>query len=161
MEQGRTPILQECLPWGSHFGSDRCQSLYGDVYMNGVGALGRWNRSSNTFTNDLAPIGQPASGNDSMSAFDTSRARIFVLGGQFSDHHLYTLSNNAFSAVTISGANASDVASVGQAAMAYVAAIDRFLVRKKDAGGTVTRSMHRLLRLRRLLRMVVHQYPQP
>jgi len=61
---------------------------------------------------DLAPIGQPASGNDSMSAFDTSRARIFVLGGQFSDHHLYTLSNNAFSAVTISGANASDVASV-------------------------------------------------
>ena len=109
----------------------------GDIYLNVNQKYGRWNRSSNTFTSDLSPTGQPSSGSDSLTAFDTSRGRIFILGGQQGDHHLYTLSTNSVAAAALSGANASDVANVGQAAMVYVAALDRFLVRKAGAGGTV------------------------
>jgi hypothetical protein len=109
----------------------------GDVYISLNQTLGRWSRSSNTF-NALSTTGTDApGGGDTMSAFDTSRGRIFVLGGNASNRHLYTLSSNAWSAVTLSGANASNVSGAEQDAMVYVAAIDRFLIRQGGAGGTV------------------------
>ena len=72
-----------------------------------------------------------------MSAFDTSRRRFLVLGGVNRDHHSYTLASNAWTAVTLTGANAANVASLSQGAMFYVPAIDRYLVRSASAGNTV------------------------
>jgi hypothetical protein len=109
----------------------------GDVYLNQDGLLGRWNRSANTFET-LNPSGASAPvGYKTVAAFDTSRGRILFLGGAAADHHLYTLSSNGWSEVTFSGASASDVIWAMQAAMVYVAALDRFLVRKAGSGGTV------------------------
>jgi hypothetical protein len=72
-----------------------------------------------------------------MSAFDTTRGRILFLGGDFNDRHIYTLSSNAWTTITISGPNASNVSNSAADAMVYVAAIDRFLVRQGGSGGTV------------------------
>jgi hypothetical protein len=71
------------------------------------------------------------------------RQRILFVGGCGSfcgfnpDHHLYTIASNAWSTVTITGVNATDVMTANQDAMVYVPDIDRFLVRKGGAGGAV------------------------
>jgi chitodextrinase len=109
--------------------------LTGNVYIAGAANYVRWNRSSNQFQS-LNFNGGPA-GNESMSAFDTTRGRFFVLGGTNSDHHYYTVSSDSWTSAPINGANAADVSSAGQAAMVYVSAIDRFLVRLEAPGGTV------------------------
>jgi hypothetical protein len=133
-------------PQGTHPNSDSSfkgqqacalNPLTGDVYLNQDFLLGRWNRNANTFET-LSPSGSSAPlGYSTMSAFDTSRGRILFLGGSNSDHHIYTLSSNAWSAITPSGADASTVSGVESGAMFYVAAIDRYLVRLSSAGGTV------------------------
>lgn len=109
----------------------------GDIYLNLNRVMGRWNRATNTFTNDLNATGPIPWGVDSMSAFDTSRSRMFILGGQNVDAGYYTLATNSATAVTLSGANAADVAATGTASMTYVPALDRYLVRKANPGGTV------------------------
>ena len=108
----------------------------GDIYGLADFVLGRWNRSSNSFTT-LNPAGSVPVGYQAMSAFDSSRGRILFLGGGGSAHHLYTPSNNTMTPVSLSGANAVNVTGAQQNAMFYVAAIDRFLVRGGSAGGTV------------------------
>jgi hypothetical protein len=108
----------------------------GDVYVVWNQAAGRWTRSSNTFITDLSASGN-IPGGATMAAFDTSRSRILVLGGFAGDHHLYALSSNAFSTVTLSGASAANVANLDVGAMIYVPPLDRFLVRATSAGGTV------------------------
>jgi hypothetical protein len=107
----------------------------GDVYLNQDFLLARWNRAANTFQT-LNPTGssRPA-GYKTAAAFDTSRGRILFLGGANSDHHLYTLSTNSWSAITFSGANASAAYGAEQAGLAYVSAIDRFLLRSGTSGG--------------------------
>jgi hypothetical protein len=107
----------------------------GDVYASVSQTISRWNRSSNTFT-PLNATGTGAWGY-TMAAFDTSRGRLLILGGADRDHHLYTVSSNAFSQVTISGANASLVTGAQQESMVYVAAMDRFLIRQGGTGGAV------------------------
>jgi hypothetical protein len=111
--------------------------LTGDVYFANIGQLGRWNRSSNTFTANLNPSGSGALGDYTMAAFDTSRGRILFLGGQNLDHHLYTLSSNSWSTITATGANASNVTGMQQASLVYVPAMDVYVVRDSSAGGTV------------------------
>jgi hypothetical protein len=109
--------------------------LTGDVYVSRSGELGVWNRSSNTFTLK-DPSGSAPFGYLSMSAFDTARGRFLVLGGESSDRHLYTISTDAWTQITLSGPAAANVMGHGRA-MVYVAAIDRFLVRGGSSGGTV------------------------
>lgn len=110
--------------------------LTGDVYVLRNSSVGRWNRSSNTFTS-LSPSGGGAGGEESMSAFDTTRGRVLVLGGLNSDRHYYTVSTNAWTQITLSGPNAANVAGADKAALVYVEAIDRFLVRLQGSGGAV------------------------
>jgi hypothetical protein len=107
----------------------------GDVYLNQDRLLGRWNRATNTFQT-LSPSGssQPV-GYKTAAAFDTSRDRILFVGGAASDHHLYTLSSNAWSAITFIGADASAAYAAEQAALVYVPSMDRFLLRTGDSGG--------------------------
>ena len=71
-----------------------------------------------------------------MSAMDTARGRILIAGGLGGDHHLYTISTNSFTTVSFNGANAANIGGTG-AAMVYIDVIDRYLVRKGGAGGTV------------------------
>jgi len=110
--------------------------LTGDVYYMMDFSLRRWNRSSNSWT-QLTPTGSSPAGHQASSAMDSSRGRILILGGSTPDHHLYTIGSNAWSAVTVAGANAADVLGAAQDAMVYVPETDRFLMRKGNAGGTV------------------------
>lgn len=112
--------------------------LTGNVYAAKDFAFGRWNRSTNTFST-LSPTGSPAAGNESMSAMDTTRGRILFAGGQTpgGDHHTYTISSNTFTAISLNGANAANVAAADGAAMVYVDVMDRYLVRLGGVGGTV------------------------
>ena len=107
----------------------------GNAYFLQDLVLGRWNRSSNT-VQTLSPSGSGAGGGEAASAFDTSRNRILFAGGFFDDHHIYTLPTNAWTSITFSGANAANVRG-SQMGMFYVAALDRFLVRRAGSGGTV------------------------
>jgi len=113
--------------------------LTGDVYAQIGAQVGRWNRSSNTFTANLGASGSASIGSYTMSAFDTTRGRIYAQGGDGGSHHLYTLSNNTWTAVTVTGANAGNVANLSQGAMIYVPALDAYLVRAAPSGSTIYR----------------------
>jgi hypothetical protein len=106
----------------------------GDVYVTNGRQMGRWNRGTNTFANMNAG-GTGAWGTEAMSAFDSTRGRVLVLGGLNNDRQVYTLSNNAWTTVTLSGTNAGSVSGRAQGAMFYVPTIDRYLV--LGSGGTV------------------------
>jgi hypothetical protein len=110
----------------------------GDVYAVFSRQIGRWNRSTNTFTADLGSSG-PGALQHGASAFDTSRGRIFYLGGDNGNQHLYTLASNTFSTVTLTGPNVSNVQNLGDFGMSYIPALDAFFVRNRAAGGTIYR----------------------
>ena len=106
-----------------------------DVYLARGFNFGRWTRSSNTFTT-LSPSGSSPAGDEAASAMDTTRGRILFVGGLGADHHYYTLSSNSFTAPTFTGSSAGSASGTG-AAMVYVPAIDRYLLRQGGPGGTV------------------------
>ena len=110
----------------------------GDVYASYEFNFSRWNRSAsgNTFIK-LNPTGTVPAGNGAMSAMDTTRGRILILGGSASSRHVYTLSSNSFATITLGGSSATNLSAANAGAMAYVAAIDRYLVRFGGPGGTV------------------------
>jgi len=105
----------------------------GDVYAARDFSLAVWNRSTNSFTSP-SPSGVTAVGNEAMSAFDTTRGRILFLSDV--DRNYYTVASNSWTRVALTGPNAADVM-VPQAALVYVEQIDRYLVRRANAGGTV------------------------
>jgi hypothetical protein len=110
----------------------------GDVYVALNSNFGRWNRASNTFTSDLGATGSnPFTGGEAMSAMDTFRDRILVLGGLNRVHNLYTISRNSWVSITLTGPNAAVVSNAGQGALVYVAGIDKYLIRLSGSGGTV------------------------
>ena len=115
--------------------------LTGDVYAMTGGQMGRWNRSSNTFTANLNPTGSAPNGAEMMTAFDTTRGRIYGQGGEVpnDNHHLYTLSTNTWTTVTLTGPNAGNVASLQKGGMIYVPALDAYLARAAGSGSTVYR----------------------
>jgi len=123
---------------GSGVAAYAVDPLTGNVYGAKDFVFARWNRSTNTFTT-LSPSGSPAAGNETMSAMDTTRGRILFVGGQTpgGDHHIYTIAQNTFTAISLNGANAGNVAAADGAAMVYVDVLDRFLVRLGGVGGTV------------------------
>jgi hypothetical protein len=110
--------------------------LTGDIYSFGNFQYGKWTRTTNTWA-ALGASGTGPYGQESMSAMDTSRGRIFILGGNNSDHHILTLSTKAFAQVTLTGPNAASVAGANKGAMVYVPAIDSYLIRLAAAGGAV------------------------
>jgi hypothetical protein len=131
-------------PWVSAGGMEppfacTANPFTGDVYAVQQFRMWRWNRvtGGGGTVQEIFPSGGGAGGYQTLSAFDTTRNRIFFLGGNTADHHLYTLSSNAWSAPTITGASAANVLAAAQAAMVYVPAIDSFLVRRNASGGTV------------------------
>ena len=107
----------------------------GDVYILSNEMVNKWTRSANTWSTVIAQYGGPY-GFKSMSAFDTTRNRIFLLGGDANQARLFTLSGNAMSTPTLSGSNAS-IDSQDGAGMVYVPDMDKYLVRLAGSGGTV------------------------
>jgi hypothetical protein len=103
----------------------------GNVYLSVNGSSKYWIRSTNTWSGALS--GTPPVGYYSQSAFDTARNRIFVLSDQ--DRHIYTLGDK-WSTVAITGADQGNVR-VPSAGMAYVPALDVFLLRRGGSGGTI------------------------
>jgi hypothetical protein len=101
----------------------------GDVYLSVNNNSAVWRRSTNAW----APLSGGVNGFYSMSAFDTTRNRFLVLSDV--DHHIYT-PGAGWSSVTITGANAINVL-VRNSAMFYVPALDAYLVRQGNAGGTI------------------------
>jgi hypothetical protein len=112
----------------------------GNVYAVTQSRMWRWNRvtGGGGTVEQLFPSGTSAAGYRSESAFDTTRHRIFFLGGLGVDHYLYSLSGNSWTSAAITGANAADVLGAQQEAMIYVPTLDRYLVRlSAGPGGTV------------------------
>ena len=113
-----------------------CVGSGGDVYLFGNFNIHRWNRASNTMTSRLT--GVACYGNDTAVAYDSSRGRFLVLGGQNADSQTYTIGSNAVADVTRTGAQAANVLG-SENGMVYVPAIDAYLLRKAGSGGTVYR----------------------
>jgi len=118
--------------------------LTGDVYAAANFNYGRWTRASGTNGTFvvLNPSGSGPKGDSTPSAMDTTRGRILFLGGNNTprDHHLYTISSNSFSTITLTGAVSGDVSAVGNAvntALLYVDALDVYLAKLDGPGGTV------------------------
>lgn len=107
----------------------------GDVYVIANEMIQRWTRSTNTWSERVSQYDAPY-GYEAMSAFDSTRNRILVIGGAADVTELYTLSGDAMSLPTLTGSAAS-IDTQGGAGMQYVAAIDKYLVRLAGSGGTV------------------------
>lgn len=107
----------------------------GDVYVLANEMVNKWTRSSNTWSTTVAQYGGPY-GFEGMSAFDSTRNRVLVIGGLADVVKLYTLSGDAMSTPTLTGSGAS-ISSQDGAAMQYVAATDSYFVRLSASGGTV------------------------
>src|SRR5712671_522863 len=110
--------------------------LTGDIYSFGNFASGKWTRTTNTWA-ALGASGTGPYGQESMSAVDTNRGRIFILGGRSEERHILTLSTKAFTQITLAGPNAASVAGENKGAMVYVPALDSYLIRLAAAGGAV------------------------
>lgn len=107
----------------------------GDVYILSNEMVNRWTRSTNTWSERVPQYGGPY-GFEAMSAFDSARNRILVVGGLADNVKLYTLSGDAMTSPTLTGSAASINTQDG-AAMQYVSGIDKYLVRLGGSGGTV------------------------
>lgn len=107
----------------------------GDVYVLSNEMVNRWTRSSNSWSERVPQYGGPY-GFEAMSAFDSNRNRILVVGGLADATKLYTLSGDAMSTPTLTG-SASSINTQDGAGMVYVPAIDKYLVRLGGSGGTV------------------------
>jgi hypothetical protein len=106
-----------------------------DVYVLAGYDVVRWSASGNewiTERDDDARSSQYA-----LSALDTLRGRVLVVGGDSAVHYVYELASREHADVTLGGAAAGAIAGASQDAMLYVPEIDRFLVRLSGAGGTI------------------------
>lgn len=107
----------------------------GDVYVLCNEMVNKWTRASNTWSTVVAQYGGPY-GFEAMSAFDSTRNRVLIVGGLADVVRLYTLSGNAMSTPTLTGSGAS-ISTQDGAAMVYVPALDKYLVRLGGSGGTI------------------------
>lgn len=108
----------------------------GNIYVMANEMINRWTESSNAWVETVPQYGGPY-GFRAMSAHDTTRNRILIVGGLAGNAKLYDLSDDSMSTPTLSGASASAVATQNDASMIYDEVIDRFLIRLGGSGGTV------------------------
>ncbi len=71
------------------------------------------------------------------SAFDSTRNRIFLLGGTYSECRTFDVSAVTFAARSLSGPAAGSVPLGPQMGMIYEPTLDAYLVRRRPAGGAV------------------------
>ncbi len=112
----------------------------GDIYymrsfIPDNAALKKWTRSTGLWGN-AGVSGSGPTGHSQMTAYDSSRGKIFHLGGDDA-HHTYNIGANTWSSVTLTGAEAATVQALAQQGMIYVPDLDKYFVRSEAAGGTV------------------------
>ena len=129
-------IINQGIATGEGGAAYALDPLTGDVYKAMFSNYAKWTRASNSWSTITA--GGGPNGHETMSAMDTTRGRVLYVGGASSnDHHLYTLSNSSFSAITLNGSSAASIAGAEKGALIYVEPVDRFFVRLAAAGATV------------------------
>lgn len=109
----------------------------GDIFMSGAPSawvMAKWTKASNSWSDVNSSC--PMACYKACSAWDSTRNKIFILGGQYSASHTYEPDTDTFAAITLSGAAAGSV-SMEFAGMVYVPSLDVFLVRGPGSGGTV------------------------
>jgi hypothetical protein len=107
----------------------------GDVISVAVQTATRWDHATNTFIS-MGHSGTLGWGIEDGAAYDTTRNRIIVVGGQESDSYYYDVTGNSGTGFTLAGANATDIFNQWHMGVEYVPAIDRILFRKGDSGGS-------------------------
>ena len=101
----------------------------GDVYTFAQNSIAKWDAVDNTFTVLNTNFVSNPKGQNGPTACDTSRNRIFLVGGQYSHRHLYSISGNSVTQPTLSGAAASAVQNCsGGSMMVYVPEMDAYLL---------------------------------
>ncbi len=108
----------------------------GDIYAFANYGVFKWTNSTNTWSTLVS--GGSVYGFEAASALDTTRNRVLVLGGLGNDRGLYVLGASSTQPVTLTGAAAGALNDTGSG-MVYVPAMDAYLVRRSNAGGTVYR----------------------
>lgn len=127
---------------GGAYGSDVFASCVdtntGHIYIFQDFGVGRWHSGTFAWSEVLAPGGGNPAGQNGPTAFDSTRNRIFLVGGQYTHRHLYDIAGNSFSQPTLTGAAASAVENCSAgSSMVYVPALDVYLLRPTGSGGTV------------------------
>jgi hypothetical protein len=107
-----------------------------DIYVVANYALWRFTGESKTWSklSDQGVYGQYAA-----SALDTKRNRFLLQGGLINEHSVYDLTSDSWQTIDFTGANASAMTGDTGNGLLYDPAIDAYLLRKQDAGGTVYR----------------------
>jgi hypothetical protein len=126
------------VPFRGYGSSYTLDPATGDAYVTWNGQMSRWNRNSNTWTSLGATGTVPGGGQQ--SAFDSTRRRILIVGSNpygGVDNGYYTVASNSWTSNVLTGSVASAILSRQQGGMFYVPALDKYLVRFVDAGGTV------------------------
>jgi hypothetical protein len=109
----------------------------GDIYAFASYAVNRWSSATNAWTKVLSSA--PAYGQYAASAMDTRRNRILVAGGGINDHAVYDIASNTMTNVTFIGPQAAVMTGDTGNGLVYDPALDAYLLRKADAGGTIYR----------------------
>lgn len=95
----------------------------------------KWTNATNTWSavqNQFPPVDFE----ETATAFDTARSRIFLLKGLGNARHTFSLSTGLFTQITLTGAAATAVNALSKAmGMVYVPALDSYLVRGGLEGG--------------------------
>jgi hypothetical protein len=114
----------------------------GNIFMAGSPSqwvMAKWEKSTNTWSDvrSAATTELSFAAARTASAWDSTRNRIFFIGGTNAVKHVYTPDTNADAAITLSGASAAPVAALFDAGMVYIPSLDVFLARDVGAGGTI------------------------
>ncbi len=106
----------------------------GNVYFWGGFDIYKYTVIGNTMTTISTSSGM--NGRNSASAFDTTRNRFFIVGGDTSVHHTFDPATNTLTNRTLSGTAAANVSAVLPGGMGYDPTLDAFILRPGGAGGT-------------------------
>jgi hypothetical protein len=111
----------------------------GNVYIAGSPSqwvMAKWTKSTNTWSDvrSAATTELSFAAARTAAAWDSTRNRIFFIGGSNAVKHVYTPDTNTDAAITLSGAAAAAVGGLFDAGLAYIPSGDFFLAR--DGGGT-------------------------
>jgi hypothetical protein len=110
----------------------------GDLYAFANFAIRKWTSSSNTWGGLSPSGGGSVYGQWCVTAHDSSRNRIMIVGGSNSDYALYDIGANSLVDITLTGAEAGSIAGTSDFfGMCYDEANDRFLFSKGESGGVV------------------------
>lgn len=110
-----------------------CRDSSDNIIAWGNNVIERWLQSTNAWTQlrTGAPLGYGAA-----SAWDSTRSRMFILGGTQADSDTYAPGTDTLAAQTLTGAEAANVLGTGNG-MVYVPSLDAYLLRKSGSGGAV------------------------